>query len=57
MAEILNRAIKVFPTLPIPKDTEQRREYMEDVPGNIQKLGTNWTMSFINILIISRISN
>lgn len=35
MAELLNRAIKVFPTTPIPKDTEQRREYMEDVPENI----------------------
>ncbi len=37
MAEILNRAIKVFPTLPIPKDTEQRRECMEDVPKNISE--------------------
>ena len=37
MAEILNRAIKIFPTLPIPKDTEQRREYMEDVPENVSE--------------------
>lgn len=37
MAEILNRAITVFPTSPIPKDTEQRRKYMEDVPENISE--------------------
>ncbi len=35
MVEILNRVIKVFPTLPIPKDTEQRRECLEDVPEDI----------------------
>ena len=35
MAEILNSAIKEFPTLPIPKDTEQRRELMEDIPDSI----------------------
>ncbi|TVZ47482.1 DMP19 family protein [Olleya sp. Hel_I_94] len=37
MAEILNRAIRAFPTSPIPKDEEQRREYMEDVPENISE--------------------
>jgi hypothetical protein len=35
MAEILNRAIKVFPVLPIPKETEQRRKHMEDIPENV----------------------
>lgn len=35
MADILNRAISVFPTLPIPKHTEKRREYMEDIPESI----------------------
>lgn len=35
MADILNRAIKVFPELPIPKDSEQRREFMEDIPESI----------------------
>lgn len=37
MAEILNRAIRAFPVLPIPKDTEQRREYMEDIPENVSE--------------------
>ncbi len=37
MAEILNNAIKAFPTLPIPKDTEQRRELMEDISENISE--------------------
>jgi hypothetical protein len=37
IAEILNSAIKAFPTLPIPKDTEQRRELMEDIPKNISE--------------------
>jgi hypothetical protein len=35
MAEILNQAIKVFPSLPIPKDTGVRRELMEDLPEEI----------------------
>ena len=38
-AKILNSAIKAFPTLPVPKDTEQRRELMEDIPDNISE---NW---------------
>src|SRR5690606_3072341 len=37
MAEILNRAIKVYPTLPIPKDTEQRREHMEEIPESVSE--------------------
>ncbi len=37
MADLLNRAISVFPKLPIPKDTEQRREYMEDIPESISE--------------------
>ncbi|MCC4213200.1 DMP19 family protein [Leeuwenhoekiella parthenopeia] len=36
-AKILNSAIKTFPTLPVPKDTEQRRELMEDIPDNISE--------------------
>ncbi len=39
MLEILEQAIKVFPSLPIPKDTETRRELMQDLPKEInQKL-------------------
>lgn len=34
-AELLEQAIKAFPQLPIPKDTEQRRELMEDLPEHI----------------------
>jgi len=37
MAEILNRAIKVFPSLPIPKDSEQRRGHMEDIPESVSE--------------------
>lgn len=37
MADILDRAISVFPALPIPKDTEQRREYMKDIPESISE--------------------
>ncbi len=37
-ADILNRAIRVFPTLPVPKDTEQRREYLEDIPASISEI-------------------
>ena len=32
---ILNRAINVFPTLPIPKDTDQRRELMKLIPESV----------------------
>ncbi len=35
IAELLNQAIKIFPTLPIPKDTEIRREFMQDTPETI----------------------
>ena len=35
MAEILNHAIKIFPSLPVPKDTEIRREVMEDLSEEI----------------------
>lgn len=35
MAEILNQAIKIFPSSPIPKDTEVRRELMESLPEAI----------------------
>ena len=37
MAELLNQAIKVFPSLPIPKDTEQRRECMEGISESISE--------------------
>jgi len=35
MAELLNQAIQLFPTLPIPKDTEIRREFLIELPENI----------------------
>ncbi len=35
MAEILNHAILIFPSPPIPKDTERRREVLEDLPAEI----------------------
>lgn len=35
MAEILNRAITIFPTSPIPKDTKKRRELMKNIPKNV----------------------
>ena len=34
-AELLEQAINAFPELPIPKDTEQRRELMDDLPERI----------------------
>ncbi len=34
-AELLEQAIKVFPQLPIPKDTEQRRELMKNLPQQV----------------------
>lgn len=37
-AELLEQAIKAFPQLPIPKDTEQRRELMEDLPERISDI-------------------
>jgi len=35
MSEILNKAIMSFPSLPIPKDSEIRREVMEDLREDI----------------------
>jgi hypothetical protein len=38
MTELLNQAIKAFPTLPIPKDTEKRRGNMDDIPEKIHEI-------------------
>lgn len=37
MAKILNSAINVFPTLPIPKDTELRRDQMKEIPDSVSE--------------------
>lgn len=46
MAELLNQAINIFPNLPIPKDTETRRELMEDLPENISDKWDNLDDNF-----------
>lgn len=46
MADILNRAINVFPKLPIPKDTEQRREYMDDISESISEIWNSLDAEF-----------
>lgn len=39
IGELLNQAIKIFPSLPIPKNTEVRRELMENLP---EKISDKW---------------
>jgi len=39
MRNILDEAIKSFPITPVPKDTEKRRKFMEDLPESISN---NW---------------
>lgn len=35
MRSILDEAIKSFPITPVPKDTEKRRKYMDDLPESV----------------------
>lgn len=37
-ANLIETAIKAFPVLPVPKDTEVRREYMPDINDEISKV-------------------
>lgn len=36
--DIFEQAIKIFPKFPIPKDMEERREYMRNLPKNISEV-------------------
>ncbi|MEO0895343.1 MAG: DMP19 family protein [Bacteroidota bacterium] len=46
VAALLQQAIKAFPTTPIPKDVEKRREFMDELPQEIKDIWNNIDEAF-----------
>jgi hypothetical protein len=46
MASMLEEAIKIFPSSPVPKDIEKRRRLMEEIPESINNKWINLENEF-----------